>query len=111
MAISAYKRDSLGYYVEADPASDLDYALVCWQDGQTFSAVAWSIALGGAVLHDPAVNSSPVTIDGVTYAVGMVATVWVKQMSVGQIYTVTCNATFSGGGRDERSFRIVCKER
>jgi len=109
---SAFLHDELGPYILADPVSDLDYSVTSWIDGLTFSNVVWELlpVVAGA-LHDPSINVAPVVLDGFTYAIGEVATTWVKNLVAGTTYNLTAHATFNGNRVDDRSFRIKCVER
>ena len=109
---TAFLHDSLGPFVRADPASDLDYSVTVWLKGLIFTAVTWELSppVTGA-LHSPSINAAPVIIDGFTYAIGEVATTFVKNLVAGNTYTLTAHATLTGGRLDDRSFRLKCEER
>lgn len=110
---SIFRLGDDGYYANADPNSDLDYGITCWMEGETFSSASWSISPSGSpgpVLHDSEINAAAVTIDGTEYAIGKVASVWVSGPIAGETYTVTLEAVFSGGGRDRRSFQLICAD-
>lgn len=117
--ISAFQRDAAGWWVYADPSSDLDYGLALkdWlQAGEMISSATWSVPLG-ILLHDAAINAAPITDKaGVTHPIGTVASAWLKPdigAVVGIAYTVTCRITTSSTPPrvDERSFRLVILER
>ncbi len=117
--ISAFQRDAAGWWVYADPSSDLDYgiALKDWlQAGEVVSAAAWTVP-AGVLKHDEAINAAPITDKtGVVHPIGTVASVWLKPdigAVVGTGYTVTCRLTTSSlpPRIDERSFRLVITER
>jgi hypothetical protein len=99
-------------FVYADPDSDMDYSISCWVAGVIFTNVVWSISpnVVGA-LYNQTINNAPVTIDGVDYASGKIATSWIKGLTSGIDYTVTVHATFSGGQVDDRSFIVKCRAR
>lgn len=108
---SAFKVDLAGPYIDADPGSDLDYSVSSWLEGLLFTAVIWSIS--PAVVNVPyndQINASPVVIDGRTYAPGQIASAWIKDLQPGVTYEVNLAATFTGGRKDQRTFRIVCKQ-
>lgn len=110
---SAFKLGKDGKpFVEADPGSDLDYSLPSWLDGLAYSGLpTWTISPPvTGIPYNRSLNASPVTIDGVLYEANFVATAWIKDLAAGQTYTVNVAATFAGGRKDERSFKIVCKE-
>ena len=111
---SIFQRNAAGFWAYADPDSDIDYGVTCWAEDETFASATWEIDPGGSpgpALHDDTINAAPVTIEGETYAIGKVASVWVSGMTAGQTYTITLHAVFSGGGRDDRSFQLICRER
>jgi len=107
---SSFLVDDLGNYVLADPQSDLDYSITCWIEGVIFVSAIWTITPAGPTVHDPSINGSPVTIDGIQYATGKVATAWITGLELGKEYVVTVEGTFSGGQVDQRSFRIRCQQ-
>lgn len=111
---SIFNRGQDGFWAYADPDSDIDYGLTCWAENETFTDVDWEITDAGSPtpsLHDEAINAAPVTIEGTEYGIGKVASVWITNLTAGQTYTVTAHATLSGGGRDDRSFQLICRER
>ncbi len=117
--ISAFKRDAAGWWVAADPSSDLDYgiALKDWlQPDETVSAAVWTTPTG-ILKHDEAINTAPITDKaGVVHPVGTVASAWLKPDTsaiIGNAYTVTCRITTSSTPPrvDDRSFRLVIRER
>jgi hypothetical protein len=111
---SAFKLGSDGTpYVLADPGSDLDYSVTSWLEGLAFIDVDWSVepALAGGSVYGDSLNAAPVIIDGVEYAIGYVASVFIKNMVAGQTYSVKASATFEGSRKDERTFLIQCVER
>lgn len=107
---SEFKRDKDGFYALHDPGADIDYSWPSWIEGATFVSVTWSIT-GSGTLHGAQINSAPVSVGGVDYAAGEVASVFVTGLTAGITYTVTARATFSGAQVDERSFRLVCVDR
>jgi len=109
---SAFLEDTYGPYIEVDPDSDLDYSLTCWIEGVVFTAIAWELSpdIIGAV-YNSQINNSPVVIDGISYDTGKVATAFVKTLVPGVTYILTLHATFTAGRKDDRSIRLICKER
>lgn len=110
---SIFRLGDDGYYANADPDSDLDYGITCWIEDQTFTSAAWSISPTGSpgpTLHDSEINAVAITIDETEYAAGKVASIWVSGPIAGITYTVTLDAQFSGGGRDSRSFQLICAD-
>lgn len=107
---SAFKKDEIGDYIEADPGSDLDYSVTTWLEGLSFVSATWVITpnVAGSPYNE-SVNVAPVTIDGVQYAVGKVASAWIKGLTAGVEYLVEVKAVFTGNRKDERSFRIRCR--
>lgn len=111
---SIFRRNRAGNYVAYhDPAADVIYGITTWIDGRIFSALAWRITDSGSPspsLHDPAINAAAIVLDGVSYAAGEVATVWVRGLSAGVTYTLTLRATFDDGQIDERSVSLICQD-
>lgn len=111
---SQFKRDSTGYYAYHDPEGDLRYGFTCWLADRSFSSASWAISGGGSPspeLHDAEINLVAMTIDGVSYAAGQVASVQARKLESGNTYTVTLHATFDDGQKDDRSFRLICQHR
>lgn len=109
---TAFKTDDLGPYVEADPNSDLDYSITCWLEGVSFESLNWIISPEvPGVPYNPQINAAPVEIDGVSYSAGKVASCWIKGLQEGLEYLVTLQATFTGGRKDDRSFRVKCLQK
>lgn len=109
---TAFLTDEHGDYVEADPDSDLDYSITSWLEGLNFVTAVWTITPAiTAVPYDPTINVAPVTIGGVVYAAGKVATAWIKNLAAGQEYKVNVRGTFTNNRIDDYSFRIRCKNR
>lgn len=110
---SAFQVDHNGRrFIVADPDSDLDYSVSSWLEGLVFTAAEWSIepVVAGA-LHSQSINGAPVVIDGVTWQAGELATTWIKSLAAGQDYDVKLRATFTGSRIDERTFRVLCRQR
>lgn len=107
-----FKEDDLGPYVEADPDSDLDYSITTWLEGLIFLSAVWTIIpdVAGSI-HDQSINVGPVTIDGKPYAIGEVASAWIKGLTAGQEYKIRIRGTFTGNRIDDRTFRIKCINR
>lgn len=112
---TAFQTDKNGRaIVVADPSSDLDYSISSWLEAAVFTAAAWTITpnVPGA-LHDPGINASPVVVDGVSYAAGMLATTWIDAslLAIGTEYRVNLHGTFTAGREDDRSFIVRLKEK
>ena len=116
---SIFRRNAAGvYYTTHDPDADLIYGITSWIEGRTFAtalgACTWAITESGSPspnLHNPVINAVPVVLDGVTYAIGEVATTWVTGLIAGVTYTLTLHATVDDGQRDDRSVSLVCSHR
>jgi hypothetical protein len=99
--------------VDADPNSDLDYSVSSWLEGLLFTAVDWVVTPddGNVEVYNSQINAAPVVIDGVTYAIGQLASTWIRGMVVGTTYEIRLRGTFTGNRIDDRTFRVRCKER
>lgn len=109
---SIFKRDASGLYAYHDPAGDLIYGVESWLEDLTFTSADWAITDAGSPspsLHGKQINGVAVTVGGVTYAAGLIASTYITGLTVGQTYTVVINAVFSSGERDRRSFRLICR--
>lgn len=109
---SAFQTDGIGPWIEKDPHAVVDYhaAWSDWLDGDTIASVVWTVSTG-LTKDSQAVNSGAVTIDGVSHPANSVATAWLSGGTAGQSYTVACRITTAGGRTDERTFRVVVRER
>lgn len=109
---SIFKRNQDGLYAYHDPAGDLIYGVASWIEGQTFVSAQWSITDAGSPspnLHSGQINGATVTVDDVDYAAGEIASIWITGLTLNQTYTVRVNGLFSSGERDQRSFRLICR--
>ncbi len=115
--ISAFKCDATGYWVQADPSSDLDYgiALKDWlQSGEKVAAATW-IVPSQITKHNEQINTSSFTDKlGVVHPIGTLVSVWLSptvDAQVGVSYTINCRFMTDAvpPRTDERSFRLVIK--
>jgi len=110
---SQFIKNDLGEdMVVVDPDSDVDYTISCWMEGLFYTAIDWQISPSvGPVIYNFQINGAPVTINGVTYAAGKLASLWIKTLADGQEYRVTLKATFTGNRKDDKSFIIQCRHK
>lgn len=113
---SIFRRDSStgDYFAYHDPNADLIYGITTWIDGRIFVSGSWDISPAGspaASVHDSSINSIAVTIDGVVYAAGEVATVWATGLAEGVTYELRLHATFDDGQIDDRTVTLICAQR
>jgi hypothetical protein len=98
---SDFQQDAAGWWIKKDPAAVLDYTLDWSTDGwlgiDTIASVVWAVPAG--ITQTAASN----TTTG--------ATVWLSGGTLATSYTVTCRITTAAGRTDERSFRIIIKDR
>lgn len=98
--------------VLADPDSDLDYSVSTWLEGLLFIAgTSWLVSPAGPTLYNPQINITTITVDGVPYVAGKIASTWIKDLVAGKRYKVTLKGTFTGNRKDDRSFFIECRNR
>jgi hypothetical protein len=103
MTSTEFRYDALGPWIEKDPNAALDYGVNwgvpfnSWLGEETIASVAWTVAAG--LTQGAASNSDTV------------AKVRLSGGTAGETYAVTCRVTTSGGQIDERTFRIVVRER
>jgi len=103
---SGFKKDHLGEYIVKDPDAYLDYS-VEWNDwlvgADTISTSTWTIE---TIVDD----ATPITTDQDTNG-STKATIWLAGGTVNNHYTITNTITTTGGLTDERSFRIIVREK
>lgn len=103
MTARGFQKDAAGDWIEKDPNAVLDYAvdwgapLNSWLAGETIASVAWTVPAG--------------LTQGAASNTNTVAQVRLSGGTVGQTYTVTCRITTSTGQIEDRSFRVVIRER
>jgi len=85
-----------------DPAAVLDFRVdwTAWlaAEGDTATSITWTVPDGLTQPKEP-------TRDGGK------ATVWLAGGELGQDYTITCRITTTAGRVDDRSIRLVIRER
>ncbi len=109
---TAFQVDGVGPWIEKDPNAVVDYH-VAWSDwlaGDTIATATWTLATG-LVKDSQSINSGALTLDGVSHGANTVATVWISGGTAGAEYSVACRITTAGGRTDERTFRVVVRER
>ena len=106
--ITGFRTDRSGAWIEHDPDSRLDYSLN-WSEwlsgGDTLSTSSWTVSTitGDAaplVIHSQNTN----TVTGISTAV-------ISGGTAGNIYTVKNRVTTGSGLIDERTFRLIVKNR
>lgn len=98
--MSGFKKDGRGYWIEKDPSAILDYSLdwSAWlQPEETIVVSSWNVPVGMTAQSE--VNDTTVS------------TVWLAGGTTDKEYVVTNRIVTSGGRQDERSFRIVVRNR
>lgn len=106
--ITGFRTDRSGAYIEHDPDSRLDYSLD-WSEwlssGDTLSASTWTVS---TITGD----SAPITVESVnTNSNTGITTAILSGGTAGNIYTVKCRITTGSGLIDERTFRLVVRDR
>lgn len=101
--------------LEVDPDSDKDYSIV-WDTwlgaSDTIASAVWSITPSGPVIYGESINNAPVVVNDKTRAIGTVATCWIKTLTLGVSYTVTCRITSENGPRkDDQSFVLKVRSK
>ena len=97
-----------------DPQAVLDYAFL-WQDwlaaDETITAHTITPSAATITVDSSSVNAAAVTLDGIEQKIGSVVTVWLSSGTVDAIYVIGCRVTTSAGRTDERSFKLVVRDR
>jgi len=85
--------------VPKDPDAELPYGFnwETWLGSDTLSGSTWIMPSG--------LNEESSTYSDTATAI------WISGGTAGQVYRVTNRVTFTGGGGDDRSFLVDCKER
>lgn len=101
--MSGFDNDAAGPWINKDPDAVLDYAVdwsasgSSWLGTDTISAVTWIVPSG-------------ITLASSTHT-STVATIWLSGGTSGQTYNITCRITTVGGRQEDRSFRVIVKDR
>lgn len=97
-----------------DPQAVLDYAFL-WQDwlaaGETITAHTITRSAATITVDSSSVNVAAVTLDSVEQKIGSVVTAWLSGGTVNTVYVIGCRVTTSAGRTDERSFRLIVRDR
>lgn len=106
--ITGFRTDRLGAWIEHDPDSRLDYSLD-WSEwlssGDTLSTSTWTVSTitgDTAPLDVESVNTNTQT--GITTAI-------ISGGTAGNTYTVKCAVETGSGLIDERTFRLIVRDR
>jgi hypothetical protein len=97
-----------------DPRAVLDYAFL-WQGwlaaDETITAHTITPSAATITVDSSSVNAAAVTLDSVEQKIGSVVTVWLSGGTADTIYVISCRVTTSAGRTDERSFRLIVRDR
>jgi len=99
MTTSSFKVDGTGFWILKDPAATLDYMLDWeeWLADDTITAATWTLTSGITKPQEAFTDTT--------------TTVWLAGGSAGTTYTATCHITTASGRQEDRSFRVICKDR
>lgn len=96
-----FKQDAGGWWIFKDPQATLDYTIDWSTDGwlgtDTIASVTWAVDPGITV----AANSNTLTA----------ATIWLSAGTPEISYTATCHIVTAAGRTDDRSFRVIVRNR
>jgi hypothetical protein len=106
--LTGFRSDRQGAYIEKDPDATLDYSMD-WSDwlsaGDNIATATWSVS---TITGD----ADPVTVDSSsTNTLTGIATAIVSGGTVNNTYTLKCHVTTDNGLIDERTFRLLVKNR
>lgn len=97
-----------------DPQAVLDYAFL-WQDWLATDEVITDhvITKSAATItvNSSSANIAAVTLGGVEQKIGSVVTVWLSGGTAVTIYLISCRVTTSAGRVDERTFKLIVRDR
>jgi hypothetical protein len=103
---TGFNQDTLGSYIDKDPAAILVYSLD-WNDWiENNDAVANSVMTVSTISGDP--NAMTIKSSGFT---GNVTYAELQNGSAGNVYTVTNTITTADGAKDARRFRVKVQNR
>jgi len=106
--ITGYRTDRVGAYIDHDPDSRLDYTL----DWSEWLASPDRLASSTWTASTTAGDSNPVNIETSTVdALLGTTTAIISGGTAGNIYTITCHIETDNSLVDERTFRLVVKQR
>lgn len=98
---SDFAQDVAGYWITKDPQATLDYTLDWtiggWLGTDTIASVLWTVPSG---ITQAAASNTTTS-----------ATIWLSGGTLLASYTITCRITTAAGRTDERSFRVIIKDR
>lgn len=96
-----------------DDNAVLDYAFL-WQDWLASDEVISSFVItttDGITVNSSEINTTALTLNGVSQKIGSVVTVWLQGGTLAATYTISCRITTSAGRVDERGFTLTIKAR
>lgn len=95
-----------------DPDAVLDYVII-WYSwlGSDRVASHTVTADAGITVDSSEANSSEVTIDGTTYPINTVVTVWLSGGTAGERYAVTVHVVTDADREEDRTFEVSVVER
>lgn len=106
--LTGFRTDRSGAYIEKDPDAVLDYSMD-WSDwlsaGDALTTATWTVSTISGDTSPMAVDSSSInTLTGIATAI-------VSGGTANNTYTLKCHITTDNGLVDERTFRLLVKNR
>jgi len=105
-ALTGFKEDRVGVYIEKDPYAVLDYSLD-WHNWMPSGDHISSITITAETISG---DASPLTIDSTTNT-NFIATARISGGTAGKIYNVEYKIVTTNALQDSRNFRIKVIER
>lgn len=97
--ITSFQSDTFGPFALKDPDATLDYQVdwTEWLNGDVIVSATFDIGQGLTKVSETSTDTA--------------ATVWVSGGSDGDSVMVTCHVITQAGRQDDRSFRLIVRER
>lgn len=111
LALTGFKRDNQGIYIEKDPDANITYALDYVDYLNTGDSLSTATVTLGTITGDPAPLAFPTSQATDTTVAGTKVIFRVEAGTAGNIYPIQVQITTADGDTDSRHFRIVVKDK
>lgn len=111
LALTGFKRDNTGIFIEKDPDANITYALDFVDYLNTGDSLSTATVTLGTISGDSAPLAFPTSQAADTSISGTKVIFRVNAGTAGNIYPVEVRVTTADGDTDSRHFRIVVKNK
>jgi len=111
LALTGFKRDNQGIYINKDPDANIEYALDFVDYLNTGDSLSTATVTLGTITGDSAPLAFPTNAATDTNISGTKVIFRVEAGTAGNIYPVQVQITTADGDTDSRHFRIVVKDK